>query len=88
MLNIFHNFISHKIKKFDYKTPEWINRSMKLSFKKQSKLTKRYDSNPTTTNKEAIDFQAKECVSLITASKERFIAKIIPKLSRNHTGQS
>ena len=28
---------------------------------------------------EAIDFQAKECVSLNTASKERFIAKIIPK---------
>ena len=61
---------------------------MKLSFKKRSKLTKRYDSNPNTKNMEALDFQAKECVSLITASKERFIAKTIPKLSWKHTGQS
>ena len=30
-LNIFHNFIPHKINKFDYKTPEWINKSIKLS---------------------------------------------------------
>ena len=26
---IFHNFIPHKIKEFDYKTPEWMNKSMK-----------------------------------------------------------
>ena len=33
LLNIFHNFIPHKIKKIDSKTPEWINRSTKLSLK-------------------------------------------------------
>ena len=49
----------------DYKTPEWINRSIKLSLKKRSKLTKRYHSNPTANNKEALDFQAKECTSII-----------------------
>ena len=80
MLNIFHNFIPHKIKKIDYKTPEWINRSIKLSLKKQSKLTKRYQSNPTANNKEVRDFQAKECASLTIESKERFIAKISVKL--------
>ena len=34
LLNIFHNFIPHKIKKIDYKTPEWISKSTKLSLKK------------------------------------------------------
>ena len=24
-MNIFRNYISHKTKKFDYKTPEWMN---------------------------------------------------------------
>ena len=42
LLNMFHNFIPHKIKKTDFKTPEWISRSIKLSLKKRSKLTKRY----------------------------------------------
>ena len=53
---IFHNFIPHKIKKFDYKTPEWMNKSMK----KRPKVTKRYHSNLTANNKEVLDFQAKE----------------------------
>ena len=34
LLNKFHNFIPNKIKKFDYKTPEWINKSIKLALKK------------------------------------------------------
>ena len=51
------------------------------SLKKSSKLTKRYHSNPTANNKESLDFQAKECTSLILESKERFIAKISAKLS-------
>ena len=85
MLNIFHNFILHKIKKIDYKTPEWINRSIKLSLKKRSKLTKRYHGNPTANNKEALDFQAKECTSLIIESKEIFIAKMCAKLGNPKT---
>ena len=40
--------------------------------KKRSKLTKRYHSNPTANNKEALDFLAKECTSLIIKSKERY----------------
>ena len=42
LLNIFRNSIPHKIKKFDYKTPEWINKSIRL--------TKKYDMNPTVSN--------------------------------------
>ena len=65
----------------------------KLSLKKWSKLTKRYHSSPTANDKEALDFQAKECTSLIIESKERYIAKMSAKLDNNnlswkHTGQS
>ena len=45
LLNIFRNFIPHKVKKFDYKTPEWINKSIRLSLKKRTKLTKKYHMN-------------------------------------------
>ena len=85
MLNIFHNFIHYKIKKNDCKTPEWINKSINLSLKKQSKLSKRYHRNPTAINKEALDFQAKECSSLIIESKERHIAKMKAKLDNPKT---
>ena len=65
----------------DYKTPEWINRSIKLSLKKRFKLTKRCHSNSTANNKEALDFQAKECTSIIIEYKERFIAKVNAKIN-------
>ena len=48
--------------------------------KKRSKLAKRYHSNPTANNKEALDFQAKECTSPIIESDERFIAKMSAKI--------
>ena len=82
-MNIFYNFITHKTKKFDYKTPEWINKLIRLSLKKRSKLTKKYHMNPTVSNKEALDIQSEECTSLINESKDRYIAKMSAKLD-NH----
>ena len=40
-MNIFHDFIALKINKFDYKTPDWINKSIKLSLKKRSKTNQK-----------------------------------------------
>ena len=85
LLNIFHCFIPHKAKTFDYKTPEWINKSIKLSLKKRSKLTKRYHSNLTANNKEVLGFQAKGCTWLIIESEERYIAKVSAKLHNPQT---
>ena len=85
LLNIFHNLIPHKIKNVDSKTPKWINKSIKLSLKKQSKLTKWYHSNCTANNKEALDFHGKEYTSLIIESKERYIAKMNAKLDNTKT---
>ena len=69
-----------KILKIDYKNPEWINKSIRLSLKKRTKLTKKYHMNPTVSNKEALDLRSQECTSLITESKDRYIAKMSPKL--------
>ena len=52
--------------------------------KKRSKLTKKY-GNPTVNHKEALDFQAKECTSLIIESKERYIVKMSGKLDNPKT---
>ena len=54
-MNIFRNFIPHEVKKFDYKTPEWINKSIRRSLKKRTKLTEKYHMNPAVSNKEALD---------------------------------
>ena len=83
LLNIFRNFIPHKVKKFDYKTPEWINKSIRLSLKKRTKLTKKYHMNPTVSNKEALNIQSQECTSLINESKNRYIAKMCAKLDNS-----
>ena len=54
LLNIFRNVIPHKIKKFEYRTSEWISKSIRQSLKKRTKLTKKYHMNPTISNKEAL----------------------------------
>ena len=41
------------------RTPEWINKLIKLSLKKLFKLTKRYQSNPTANNQNVLDVQTK-----------------------------
>ena len=38
LLNISKNFIPHKIRKFDYKTPDWTNKLITLSLKKDQSL--------------------------------------------------
>ena len=46
---------------------------------------KRYHSNPTANNNEALDFQTKECTSLIIESKEIYIAKMSAKPDNSKT---
>ena len=36
--------------------------------------------NPAVSNKESLDIQSRECTSLINESKNRYIAKMNPKL--------
>ena len=52
--DIFCNFVPNKIKKFDYRIPEWMNKSFRLSLKKRSKFTKRYPNNSPSYSQEAL----------------------------------
>ena len=82
---IFANFIPHKTRKFDYKTLEWMNKSIILSLKKRSKLAKIYHNNPSEYNKEGIINQAKKHTQLIIDAKEQNIAKMSAKLDDHKT---
>ena len=53
-MNIFRNCIPHKTKKFDYKTPEWMNTLIISALKERSILVERYYRNRTEYNKETL----------------------------------
>ena len=80
LMNIFRNYTPHKIKKFDYKAPEWMNILIISALKKRSILVKRYYRNPSECKKETLLNQANECTKLITEAKRNYIAKISSKL--------
>ena len=79
-MNIFRNYIPHKTKKFDYKTPEWMNTLIISALKKRSILVKRYYRNPSEHNKETLLNQANECTKLIMEAKQNYIPKMSSKL--------
>ena len=85
LLNVFKNHIPHKTQKFDYKTPDWINKSIILSLKKRSRLTKRYYANPTNYNKEMLLHQVSECTKLTVEAKDKHLAKLSSKLDNRDT---
>ena len=80
-MNIFRNYISHKTKKFDYKTPEWMNTLIISALKKRSILVKRYYRNPSEYNKETLLNQANKCTKHIIEAKQNHIAKMNSKLN-------
>ena len=79
-MNIFRNYIPHKTKNFDYKTPEWMNTLIISALKKRPILVKRYYRNPFEYNKETLLNQANECTKLIIEAKQNYIAKMSSKL--------
>ena len=80
LMNIFRNYIPHKTKKTDYKTPEWMNTLIISALKKRLILMKRYYRSPSEYNKETLLNQANECIKLIIEAKQNYIAKMSSKL--------
>ena len=70
-MNIFTNFISHKVPKFDYKIPECI-----ISLK----YAEIYYGQPSENNMEDLINQANKCTQPIPEAKKQNIAKMIAKL--------
>ena len=85
LLNVFKNFIPHKTLKCDYKTPDWMDKSITLSLRKRSKLTKRYYANPTDYNKEMLLHQVSECTKLMVEAKDKHLAKLSSKIDNPDT---
>ena len=80
LMNIFRNYIPHKTKKFDCKTPDWMNTLIISALKKRSILVKRYYRNPSEYNKETLINQSNECTKLIIEAKQNYTAKMSSKL--------
>ena len=81
LMNIFKNYIPRKTKKFDCKTPVWINTFDNL----WSILAKRYYTNPSEYNKETLINQSNECTKVIIEAKQSYIAKMSSKLDSSDT---
>ena len=77
-MNIFENFIPHKTKKFDYKTPEWMNSMVISSLKKRKKLAKIFYKNPSDYNKNVLFDQANKCTKSFSARTKNFETSFYP----------
>ena len=62
------------LKKFYYKTPDWMNKSISLSLKKDQNLPR--DIKLT---KEMLLHQVSECTKLIVEAKDEHLAKLSSK---------
>ena len=62
-----------------------MNKSITLSLKRRSKLTKRYYANPTDYNKEMLLHQVSECTKLIVEAKDKHLAKLISNIDNPDT---
>ena len=62
-----------------------MNKSIALSLKKISKLTKRYYANPTDYNKEMLLHQVSECKKIIVKAKDKHLTKLSSKLDNPDT---
>ena len=69
IMNIFRNYIPHKTKKLDYKTPEWVNTLIIYALKQCSILVKRYYRNRSEKHKEALLNQQNDCTEHIIETK-------------------
>ena len=69
IMNIFRNYIPHKTKKLDYKTPEWMNTLIIYALKQCSILVKRYYRNRPEKHKETLLNQVNDCTKHIIETK-------------------
>ena len=84
LTNISPNFIPHKTKKFNYKTPEWMNSIIISSLKEKKKLPKIFYKDPSNYHKNSLFSQTNKCANLILQTKADNIAKMSAKLDEPH----
>ena len=82
LLNIFRNFIPHKLIKCSYKDNPWINSEIKSSLRKKNRLYKRYIANGCSAEDLiSLNNQSLYCSDLISSSKKRHFNILATKLN-------
>ena len=79
-MNILNNFAPHKLLKFNYKQPPWMNLEISSCLRKRAKLTKLFYKNPSNSPKELLMSRSTECFNLIVTTKENYQKKMAEKL--------
>ena len=64
LINILGNFVPHKLLKFNYKQPPWMNPKISSSLRKRVKLTKLFYKNPCNWLKELLMSKSNEYSNL------------------------
>ena len=80
LMNILSNFVPHKLLKFNYKQPPWMNPIISSSLRKRAKLAKLFYKNPSDSLKELLMSKSIECSNLIVTVKENYQKKMFEKL--------
>ena len=70
LMNILSNFVPHKLLKFNYKQPPWMNLKIFSSLRKCAKLTKLFYKNPSDSLKELLMSKSTKCSNLIGTVKK------------------
>ena len=70
-MNILRNFVPHKLLKFNYKQPPWMNLKISSSLMKRVKLTKLFYKNPSDSLKGLLMSKSTECSYEIFWAKEK-----------------
>ena len=68
-MNTFSNSVRHKLLKFNYKQPPWMNPKISSSLRKCAKLTKSFYKNTFNSLKEVLMSKSTECSNLIVTAK-------------------
>ena len=82
LLNIFRNFIPHKLRKCSYKDPPWISREIKTCLRKKNRLYKKYISNGCIADDlTSLNNHSNYCSDLISSAKISHFNKLANKLN-------
>ena len=84
-MNILSNFVPHKLLKFNYNKPPWMNPKISPSLRTRAKLTKSFYKNPSYSLKELLNNKSTECFNLIVTAKENYQKEMTEKLDNPFT---
>ena len=87
-MNIISNFVPHKLLKFNYKQPPWMNPKISYSVRKLAKVTKLSYKNPSQSLKELLMSKSTECFNSIITEKENNQKRITKMLDSPLTPKS